>query len=148
MTAARRSPVSSRATPAAIARRRLAGLLAVSLSFGGIVGNAQAGMVDAESLARAEAQAGLSPAQRQLLAAVDRAEVAQALVARGVDPAQARLRIAALSDEQAQALAAEMDRAPAGADGVLDTLVFIFLVLLVTDILGFTKVFPFTRSIR
>jgi len=26
--------------------------------------------------------------------------------------------------------------------------VFIFLLLLLTDILGFTKVFPFTRSIR
>jgi len=67
---------------------------------------------------------------------------------RGVDPAQARLRIAALSDRQAQALAAEMDQAPAGASGVLDTVVFVFLVLLVTDILGFTKIFPFTRSIR
>lgn len=129
-------------------RRALAGLLAVSLTFGGLVAPAQAGMVDAESLARAQAQVDLSPAQRQLLAAVDRPEVVQALVERGVDPAEARLRIAALSDSQAQALAAEMDRAPAGASGVLDTVVFVFLVLLVTDILGFTKVFPFTRSIR
>ncbi len=133
---------------ASFGRRALSGLLAVSLTFGGFVAPAQAGMVDAESLARIDTQAGLGQAQRQLLAAVDRPEVVQALVDRGVDPAEARLRIAALSDSQAQALAAEMDRAPAGASGVLDTVVFVFLVLLVTDILGFTKVFPFTRSIR
>ncbi|RZS58108.1 PA2779 family protein [Sphaerotilus mobilis] len=131
-----------------IARRLLASLVITSLSFGGVVGTAQAGMVGAEVLADAQAQASLGPAQRQLLAAVDRPEVVQALVDRGVDPAQARLRIAALSDSQAQALAAEMDQAPAGASGVLDTVVFVFLVLLVTDILGFTKIFPFTRSIR
>lgn len=142
-----RSPSFSTRRPST-ARRLVASLVIASLSFGGVVGTAQAGMVGAEALADAQAQASLGPAQRQLLAAVDRSEVAQALVARGVDPAQARLRIAALSDSQAQALAAEMDQAPAGADGVLDTLVFIFLVLLVTDILGFTKVFPFTRSIR
>jgi len=35
--------------------------------------------------------------------------------------------------------------APSGFIGVL---VIVFLVLLLTDILGFTKVYPFTRSIR
>ncbi|MGY0194448.1 PA2779 family protein [Leptothrix sp. BB-4] len=140
--------LSSLATRPSAARRLVASVVIASLSFGGMLGTAQAGMVGAQTLSDAQAEASLGPAQRQLLAAVDRAEVAQALVARGVDPAQARQRIAALSDAQAQALAAEMDQAPAGADGVLDTLVFIFLVLLVTDILGFTKVFPFTRSIR
>ncbi len=38
-------------------------------------------------------------------------------------------------------------RTPAGGD-VLGVLLTIFIVLLVTDILGFTKVFPFTRAIR
>jgi hypothetical protein len=40
-----------------------------------------------------------------------------------------------------------VDQAPAGA-GVVGTLFTVFLILLVTDILGFTKVFPFTRAIR
>ena len=31
---------------------------------------------------------------------------------------------------------------------VIGVILFVFFVLLVTDILGFTKVFPFTRSIR
>ncbi len=46
------------------------------------------------------------------------------------------------------ALADQLDHAPAGAGGVLGTIVLIFLLLLITDILGFTKVYPFTRSIR
>jgi hypothetical protein len=44
-------------------------------------------------------------------------------------------------------VAAQIDAAPAGGD-VLGVIIFIFVLLLVTDILGFTKIFPFTRSIR
>jgi len=74
--------------------------------------------------------------------------VAARLRQQGVDPAQALARVQALTDAQAQALAQEIDAAPAGAGDVLGVIVFIFVLLLVTDILGFTKVFPFTRSIR
>ena len=31
---------------------------------------------------------------------------------------------------------------------VLGVIVFIFVLLLITDILGLTKIFPFTRSVR
>ena len=44
-------------------------------------------------------------------------------------------------------MAAQIDQAPAGGDA-LGVIVTIFVVLLITDILGFTKVFPFTRTIR
>jgi len=36
---------------------------------------------------------------------------------------------------------------PAGGE-ILGILLTVFIVLLITDILGFTKVFPFTRSIQ
>lgn len=124
---------------------RLALLVSVALAGTGLLPVAQAGIIGAEAVA-AQAVAADSPRGR-LLATLERAEVAQALAARGVDPAQARARVAALSDDQALALAAELDTAPAGAS-IVETAVFIFLVLLVTDILGFTKVFPFTRAIR
>ena len=44
-------------------------------------------------------------------------------------------------------MADQIENAPAGS-GIIGAIVLIFLVLLVTDILGFTKVFPFTRSVR
>jgi hypothetical protein len=94
-----------------------------------------------------EALAGNSVQQR-LGALLERAEVREALAARGVDPAQVEARVAALSDQEARLLAEQLDRLPAGASDVLGVLFAVFLILLITDILGLTKVFPFTKAIR
>jgi hypothetical protein len=67
----------------------------------------------------------------------------------GVDPAEARARVDSLSDAEVSRLAEAIRQDPAGAGAlgtVVGAIVLIFLVLLVTDILGFTKVFPFTRT--
>jgi hypothetical protein len=124
--------------------------LCASLSLASFPRLAQAELVGTETLARAEGVA-LRPADdaRAFLAAtLARQDVATRLRQQGVDPAQALARVQALTDAQAQALAKDIDEAPAGAGDVLGTIIFIFVLLLVTDILGFTKVFPFTRSIR
>ncbi|QOR39279.1 PA2779 family protein [Billgrantia diversa] len=75
---------------------------------------------------------------------LSRADVQEQLVAQGVDLAEVEARVAALSDEEARQMAEQLDQLPAGAS-VVGALVLIFLVLLVTDILGLTNVFPFTR---
>jgi hypothetical protein len=61
-----------------------------------------------------------------------------------------KARVAALTDDEVAQLAAKIDSLPAGADGggLIGALVLIFIVLLITDILGLTKIFPFTRPIR
>ena len=60
--------------------------------------------------------------------------------------------VAPLSDEEAAQLARQIDNLPAGADAgigpIVGAIVLVFLVLLITDLLGLTKVFPFTRPIR
>ena len=122
--------------------------LAISIGYAGLVQGAQAALIGTEAVAAAQAAGTTSSPRSRLAATLDRAEVAAALTERGVDLGEARARVAALDDEQASALLAEIDRAPAGGDGVLGTIVFIFVLLLVTDILGLTKVFPFTRSVR
>lgn len=76
-----------------------------------------------------------------------RDEVRAALSERGVAVAQLQARVDALTDDEARDLAKRLDQAPAGGD-VLGILFTVFIVLLVTDILGLTKVFPFTRPIR
>ena len=70
------------------------------------------------------------------------------LQARGVSVEAARERVAALTDAEAAHVAAQIDQAPAAGSDVLGIIFTIFIVLLITDILGFTKIFPFTRSIR
>jgi hypothetical protein len=77
-----------------------------------------------------------------------RADVRDALAARGVDSAQVEARVAALTDSEARLLAEQLDQLPAGANSVVGVLFAVFIILLITDLLGLTKVFPFTRTIR
>ncbi|MBI2960391.1 MAG: PA2779 family protein [Betaproteobacteria bacterium] len=89
-----------------------------------------------------------APAQRAGVAAfLERSEVRAQLERYGVDPAQARSRVEALGDDEIAAIAGRIDALPAGGD-ILGAVVFVFVLLLVTDILGFTRVFPFTRPAR
>src|SRR3569833_1295351 len=81
----------------------------------------------------------------QLLGALARDDVRAQLTALGVDPADAAARVANLSDEELLAMYSRMNELPAGGD-VLGVVVFLFLVLLVTDILGFTDIFPFVKK--
>ncbi len=76
-----------------------------------------------------------------------REDVSQAMLGQGVSALAATERVKAMSDVEVAQLAGRIDQAPAGGE-VLGILFTIFIVLLVTDILGFTKVFPFTRSVR
>jgi hypothetical protein len=90
-------------------------------------------------------------ARAKIDAFLARAQVRRELAARGVDPADVQARVAALSDEEAGRLAVRIDQLPAGGDGlgdVLGALVLVFVILLITDLLGWTKVFPFTRPIH
>lgn len=73
-----------------------------------------------------------------------RADVQQALLNQGVSPADVQERVAALSDSEAQQMADRLDELPAGA-GVVGALFAVFVILLITDILGLTDVYPFTR---
>ena len=86
--------------------------------------------------------------QARVNALLARDDVRAALAERGVDAAQVEARVAALSNDEARLLADRLDQLPAGASDVLGVLFAIFIILLITDILGLTKVFPFTRSVR
>ena len=81
----------------------------------------------------------------QLLSALNRDDVRKQLVAMGVDPQAAQLRVSALSDDEIQSLNGRLGSLPAGGD-ILGVAVLIFLVLLLTDILGYTHVFPFVKK--
>ena len=88
-------------------------------------------------------------AQRDFVnATLARADVAAGLAERGVSVEQARARVAALTDDEVAVVAQTIETAPAGASDILGVLVTIFIILLITDILGLTKVFPFTRPVR
>jgi len=84
----------------------------------------------------------------RISAFLDRSDVIDQMQKQGVTASEAKARVYALTDDEAHNIAGKLDQLPAGGDGIIGTLVFVFIVLLITDILGFTKVFPFTRSIN
>jgi len=82
----------------------------------------------------------------RITAFLDRQEVRQAFVKKGINPAQAKYRVANLTDQEVAQICKTLDQLPAGGDGigtVVGAAVLIFLVLLLTDILGLTNIFPF-----
>ena len=129
------------------ARRILTSILISSLVFSGMAQAAPTALISTEQAAAAVQQATHSEAHVRLQAALDRADLAAMLQARGVSTDEMRARVDALTDTEAQQMLDQIDKAPAGGD-VVGVLFTIFIVLLVTDILGLTKVFPFTRSVR
>jgi hypothetical protein len=121
-------------------QRFISSVLIVCLS--GFVLPVHAGMLSTDS-----AVASASTERARVASFLDREEVRAQLEANGVSLESAKARVAALTDDEARQLASQIDSLPAGGS-VLGILFTVFIVLLITDILGFTKVFPFTRSVR
>ena len=125
-------------------RSFVAALLVVSIAGLAVPLPAQAAMIATE-------QAAASAARARLDGLLDRADLQARLAAYGVKAADVKARVAALSDDEAAQLAAQIDNAPAGGDAagaLIGAALIVFLVLLLTDILGYTHVFPFTKSMR
>lgn len=119
-------------------------LIASVLSLTLPIQAAYAGMIGVDQVAVSEQ----SQNQRERIKSfLDREDVVKAMQAEGLDASTAKARVDALTDQEVQQVAGKIDTMPAGGD-VLGILFAIFVVLLVTDILGFTKVFPFTRTAR
>ena len=79
---------------------------------------------------------------------LDRAEVQARMQALGVNPQAALARVDALSDDEVAALAGRLEQLPAGGTDIVSALLLVFIILLITDILGFTKIFPFTKPVQ
>lgn len=123
-------------------QRLLAVVLSLSFLNATMIQTAHAALIPTEAVAAAAGQSG----HARLAAALARDDVRAEMERQGLDPAVAAERIAALTDEEASRLAGQIESAPAG--GIIGAILLVFFVLLITDILGFTKVFPFTRSVR
>jgi hypothetical protein len=121
-------------------KRWISTVLIISMVGVGVPLPASAGIVTTDQVA--------AGAERERVRGfLDRAEVRDRLQSLGVDGDAARARVDALTDDEAKDLAARIDSLPAGGD-ILGVIFVIFIILLITDILGLTKVFPFTRSVR
>jgi VIT1/CCC1 family predicted Fe2+/Mn2+ transporter len=109
---------------------------------------AKAKIIDTYSVIAAQKE----DASRERVAAfLGREDVQQVMIQHGVDATEAQKRVASLSDAELAKISQAMEQLPAGGDGIgaiIGAAVFIFVVLLITDLLGLTHVFTFVNHRR
>lgn len=109
---------------------------------------AMAALVGTESVFDAERVQNARALIHSLMA---REDIQAALVREGIDPQEAQARAASLSDAEAVRLAGAIEKLPAGGSAlgaIILASLLVFIILLITDILGYTDVFPFTKRHR
>ena len=116
------------------------------LMISGPVQSAFAAMIPTETVLESSQGQEARTRIKQVLA---REDVRQGLIEQGIDPLEANARIDSLSDAEALAVADKLDQLPAGSgalEAVLIVALIVFLTLLVTDIMGYTDIFPFVKK--
>ena len=107
---------------------------------------------NAAMVATAEvATAGATADRERVRAFLDREDVRDILERWEVDPHDAQARVDSLTDAELASIAGRIDSMPAGGStvgAILGALLLIFVILLITDLLGLTDVFPFVRKRR
>jgi hypothetical protein len=126
--------------------RKVAGLIACMLIGSQLfIPPARAALVStAQSFHQTESEA----TRDRLKAMLSREDIAQRLIGWGVDPDEARARVDTLNDAELAALSNHLESMPAGGGAlevIIISLLIAFLVLLLTDIAGYTDVFPFVK---
>ena len=77
----------------------------------------------------------------------ERQWIREQLQLNGVDDGEAVMRVSSLSDKQVRRIRQSFDEMPAGADAA-GTVLVIFLVFVMTDLMGATDIFPFIRPME
>ena len=104
---------------------------------------ARAGMVPTDRVVQSVAVQQDRDRVRQFL---ERDDVRRQIESWGIDPHEAAARVGGLTDAEVAAIAAEIDQLPAGQDAVVAIVsagLAVFLILVLTDLLGVTDVFSF-----
>jgi hypothetical protein len=117
-------------------------MMAVSMPLGA----AQAALMSTDQVvATSEVEAD----RMRIVALIMREDVQNQLQADGIDPNEALTRVATLSDAEIRQIAARIDSMPAGqgvAESLITALLIVFIILLITDLVGVTDVFPFVKG--
>ena len=80
---------------------------------------------------------------------ISREDIQNYLTKQGIDPLEAKARVDSLSDSEAVGVSEQLEGLPAGGSAIgviFGAALIVFLVLLATDILGYTDVFPFVKK--
>ena len=108
------------------------------------IGPAQAAMIGNGQIVN-EVQAELT--RGEILHMLDREEAQQQLTALGVSPDMVKERVAQMTDAEVVQLNQHLADLPAGGD-IWGVLLLLFIVFIITDMLGATDIFPFVKPVN
>jgi len=127
-----------------IIQRPLVFLLSALLMLMPVMGT-QAAMLGTDTLiTTVQSQQSIAGLQQLL----EREDAQQQLLALGVSPDQVRERVASLSDSELARINQGIDTLNAGGESVLGILLVIFIVFVITDVIGATNIFPFIHPVN
>lgn len=127
-----------------IMQRTLAWLLSVMLVALPVM-PAQAAMVGTGEIVSPAATRAQETPLRQFLAREDARRQLQQL---GVDAGSLDSRVASLSDSELARINQGIDKLHAGGTSVLGVIVLIFVIFVITDVIGATDIFPFIHPVK
>lgn len=91
-------------------------------------------------------EASAAASRAELVELVERDAVRKQLRAYGVSPEKAKARVARMTDAEVAELQGRIEQARAGG-GVLGIALVVFVVFVVTDVIGATDIFPFIHPV-
>jgi len=103
---------------------------------------AQATLITSEQVADSQTAQNNRERVREFF---DRADVQTQLQSRGISADSAKTRVDMMTDNEIASINGHLDNLPAGGTDILGFFLLIFIILLITDILGLTNVFSFVR---
>jgi hypothetical protein len=124
--------------------RPMAWLLSAMLTFMPIL-PAQAAMIGTGEIV-SPAQSGL--ADERLQRFLDRDETRQQLQEWGVSADWVETRLNSLTDAELARIHQEIDSLDAGGTNILGILLVIFIIFVITDVIGATDIFPFIHPVK
>lgn len=124
--------------------RRTLSLVLSFLILCGSFGQAQAAIIANDQLIQ---QAQQTYDKAALLQTIQRADVQRQLLALGVNSADIESRISQMTASEIAQLNQQINELPAGGD-VLGLLVLLFIIFVITDVIGATDIFPFIHPVK
>lgn len=80
---------------------------------------------------------------------MERQDSQNLLIAKGISPEEAKARADSLTDAEVLMVSQHIESMPAGGNAVgiiVGAILLVFIILLITDLLGLTNVFPFVKK--
>ena len=82
-----------------------------------------------------------------LLQTINRVDVQEQLLGMGVSTAELESRVNQMTQQEIAQLNQQINELPAGGD-VLGIIVLIFIIFIITDVIGATNIFPFIHPVN